>query len=398
MRCRTCKYSLWNLAARTCPECGDPFAPSDYHFRPNSVEFRCPHCAQPYYGTDPQGHLSPRSFACVSCHKPVGMDLMILVPAPGVDPDRAVLDEQAWIDRRQIGRRRAWWKTAMMGMFNPVELARCTPDDARSGAAWKFTAINLAIVIGLTYLLVVAFGLIGAFIAMSSGGGGASILLMVVAIYGAFFAALYILQLLLVAVWIGVTHVFLKVTGGAPRPMRATSLSLLYTSGAYLPNIIPCVNYISWLWWPITAGVMLKDMQGVSAWRAVTATLLTPVLIVVGFIAAYAAFIAWMMSFASPANMNASLNSARATTAAAAVIQHQAVTGSGPDHALQLVADGTLSQYMMSMGGASTPTSAIPAGDTTLDQFLLLSPSEQNAIALAAANALPDNVTAHRLG
>lgn len=398
MRCRTCKYPLWNLTARTCPECGDPFAPSDYHFRANSVEFRCPHCAQPYYGTDPQGHLTPREFDCVSCHERVRMDAMVLVPAPGVDPERTVLDEQAWINRRHIGRRRAWWKMCVMGMFNPVELARCTPDDAGAGDAWKFTTLNLAIVIGATYLLIVAFGMIGALIAMSGGGGGGSFLLMILGIYGAFFAGLFFLQLLFVAVWIGITHAFLKITGGAPRPMRATSLSILYTSGAYLPNLIPCVNYVSWLWWPITAGIALKDMQGVAAWRAITATLVTPVLVVVGFVAAYAAFFAWAMSMAGGANFQTSMNSARATLAASAVMRHQAAAGSGPDHALRLVADGTLQPHLLSLGPAATPLSAIPAGDTSLDQFMLLSSEEQHAIAQAAADALPANVTAHRLG
>lgn len=30
MRCKTCNYRLWNLAGRTCPECGTGFRPSGF--------------------------------------------------------------------------------------------------------------------------------------------------------------------------------------------------------------------------------------------------------------------------------------------------------------------------------------------------------------------------------
>ncbi len=403
MRCKTCDYQLWNLTARTCPECGDPFAPSQFEFRPNAVEFRCPHCAQPYYGTTAEGHLLPRSFECVQCHVPTDMDEMVVLPAHGVDPESAVVDQQPWIDRSRAGRRRGWWKTSTLGMFNPAQLARRTPDDAGLGAAWKFTALNLLIVVALTYLMIVAFGIFGTLMVAAGGGGGggmggSSFLLIIAGVYAAMFAVLFLLQLLFIAVWIGLTHLFLRITGGSPKPMRATSLSILYTSGAYLPNIIPCVNYISWLWWPITAGIMLKEMQGVAMWRAITATLFTPVLLVVGSVVGYIAFFAWMMSFAAGGNFNSTLHSAKATLASGAVISYQSATGAGPDHALQLVADGSLGLSSIGIGSFSTPPSAIPTGDTTLDQFVLLSPSEQEAIAQAAADALPENVVAHRLG
>lgn len=69
MRCKKCDYRLWNLPSRVCPECGQPFRPSEFEFPVNSVQFRCPHCNQSYYGTGEKGHLVPIEFECVSSHQ-----------------------------------------------------------------------------------------------------------------------------------------------------------------------------------------------------------------------------------------------------------------------------------------------------------------------------------------
>ena len=71
MRCPTCDYSLWNLTAKACPECGGTFSTRDFEFVPNTVRFGCPHCNQSYYGTGPRGYLEPDVFDCVSCGRRV---------------------------------------------------------------------------------------------------------------------------------------------------------------------------------------------------------------------------------------------------------------------------------------------------------------------------------------
>ena len=55
MHCQTCGYSLWNLAARECPECGARFLPGDFEFVPGTVQFCCPHCRHARHGTDDSG-------------------------------------------------------------------------------------------------------------------------------------------------------------------------------------------------------------------------------------------------------------------------------------------------------------------------------------------------------
>lgn len=402
MRCKTCNYQLWNLPPGPCPECGHHFLPSRYEFRPNAVEYRCPHCAQPYYGTSETGHLEPRVFDCVSCHKHVGMDWMVLVPAPGVNPDDTVLDLQPWINRKQLGRRKAWWKTSVLGMFNPVRLAQCTPHDAPLWPAWKFTILNLLLVVCVTYGLIIAFGVLGmmlAFGASGSGGSGfgPSFIGIMLAVYGAIFAIGFLLQLLFIAVWIGIAHLVIRLTGGAPRPMRATSLSILYSSGAYLPTLVPCVNYISWLWWPISAGIALKDLQGVSAWRSVTATVLPPLLIAGALIGAYAGFIFWAVSLGPPIRVKTA-SMIQGSNTSLAISSSVRRTGAPPNHLLEMIADGSLDADDVIHAYTATTLSDVPVGDITLDEFILLTSEEQAAMAQAAADALPDDVVAHRLG
>ncbi len=406
MRCRQCDYQLWNLPPGPCPECGEPFLPSDFTLRRGAVQFLCPHCKQAYYGSDPKGHLDPRAFDCVSCGKHIGMDWMTLRPAEGVDPDSVVLDRQPWIDRKQIGFWRGWWRTTFMGMFNPVKLARCTPPDAGLGAAWKFAAFNHLLVFGIGGGLYTLFMLLMMLLSFAGGGGGGggmntAIMLGTLAIMVAFFGVFYGVALLFVAIWIGITHLFLKITGGAPRPMHATALSILYTSGAYVTNLIPCVNNISWLWWPIVAGITLKDLQGVAAWRAVTATLITPVLTVVAFVAAYAAFVAWAMSLAG-AGMNTSFSAIQTQVALTRVHAALMADGLGVDdptvHALTLVADGRITASEVIHPSSLTSIFDVPVADGDLSDFQAMPPAEQLAIAQAAADALPDDVTAHRLG
>lgn len=400
MRCRRCDYQLWNLASRTCPECGDAFLPSGHTFRPASVEFRCPHCKQRYFGTDARGHLQPSAFTCVGCGRPVTMDEMVLAPAEGVDPEATVVDRNPWTRRAQLGRRRAWWRTSILGMINPVKLAQVTPHDGALWPAWRFATVNILIVMGAN--LAMMFGIIGlgAVIAWINGDPTAlTNLLMSLLGFLVFGAAGLALQLLYTLVWIGLAHLQLKITGGSPRPIRTTSLAILYTSGANLPNAVPCLNYVAWLWWPITAGIALKHMQGVSAWRALPAALFTPLVVVAGFVAGYIALMMWAMSLASAAS--SSMTSVYAEMKLTSV--HQAIVSfergaDPPRHALEMVASGDLWPDHLVLPSTLTTLPDIPAGSGDLSDFTSLPPGERRAIAREAADALPADTIAHRLG
>jgi len=238
-------------------------------------------------------------------------------------------------------------------------------------------------------------------LAMSGGGGpgaGAMLVSTLIVIAVTFVGGL-VLSLLYTLLWIGVTHLALRISGGAPHPVRATALSLLYTSGANLTNLIPCVNNVSWLWWPITAGIALKHMQGVSAWRALPAALFTPLVVVAGFVAGYVALMMWAMSLASAAS--SSMTSVYAEMKLTSV--HQATVSfergaDPPRHALEMVASGDLWPDQLVLPSTLTTLPDIPAGSGDLSDFTSLPPSEQQAIAREAADALPADTIAHRLG
>ncbi len=405
MRCRKCDYQLWNLASRTCPECGDPFAPSGYTFRNGAVEFHCPHCRQTYFGTGDRGQLEPTAFACVGCGRDVTNDEMVLTPADGVVPDSAVEDQLPWLRRRQAGFWKSWWRTALMGAINPIKLARSTPPDAAVGPAWRFASFNHLLVFvtgGSLYILFFAL-MMGFSLAAGGGGGGLSfgMLLAMIAMLIGVFIAFYVIALVFLAVWIAITHLLLRITGGAPHPMRATAVSILYTSGAYLTNLIPCVNNISWLWWPVTAGITLSRIQGVAMWRGITAALVTPVLTIATFIALYVWFMMWALTIQSTA-MSAVVRTADTRVALGRV--HAALSAEAlgvdapPVHALSLLASDWMDASAVVHPATLTSTHDIPAGDSDLADFLALSQSEQAELAAAAAGDLPDDVIAHRLG
>src|SRR5688500_7671887 len=107
MRCKSCDYSLWNLKARECPECGAGFVPSDFEFVPGAVRFCCPKCDQEYYGNGAKGHITPRQFTCVTCASVVDLDEMILRPRDGIEEPQTLPGVMPWLERKKRGRIRA---------------------------------------------------------------------------------------------------------------------------------------------------------------------------------------------------------------------------------------------------------------------------------------------------
>jgi hypothetical protein len=141
MRCQQCEYRLWNLTSRQCPECGTPFAPSEFDFAPNTVRFCCPHCDQDYYGTSASGHLVPDAFDCVRCHNFIRMDEMVMRPAEGVEEE----DTRAECSPGWSGR--GWDFQGMVGHDQarpvPAQPGHAARSGERSfGAAWWFAFLK----------------------------------------------------------------------------------------------------------------------------------------------------------------------------------------------------------------------------------------------------------------
>ncbi|MDX2132127.1 MAG: Yip1 family protein [Planctomycetota bacterium] len=281
MNCKSCDYPLWNLRGRECPECGTPFRPSDFDFTLNAVRFCCPHCGQDYYGTGDRGHLVPDSFACVSCARPITMDECLLLPTAGVREEQTRPDDMPWLERRRHGVISAWFKTIGRAMVTPGRLMDAIPAEGPSGFVFGAVTTSIFLLVSVAplfvFILVMGAGVGGRpsmnAVAGIAGGGGATILGAIVGI------------IMFLGLWIVCTHGTLRITGGAPYPIKRTCQALCYSSGANVLTALPCLGmyfgFLFVIWWIVAACIMVARGHRISGGRATLAVLALPILLAV---------------------------------------------------------------------------------------------------------------------
>lgn len=400
MRCENCNYPLWNLRSRQCPECGTAFRPSQYEFARNSVRFLCPHCGQDYYGTGERGHLVPTEFSCVRCAAAVSMDEMVLLPTEGVTEEQTATDVMPWLHRVRIGRVKAWFKTIGMGLFQPARLIRATPEGSSGGAALWFAAVT-SVLYGLPIAAILVLLLGGAFVTAPGGGGGGG------AVWAMSFGLGVILLLAVLAgimtalVWGLIAHAILRITGPTAGGIGRTYHAVGYSSGANVAMAIPCIGFylipLSWLWWAISAGTMLAIGQRVAWWRAAIAAAIMPVVMIGLVVGLFVLPIYYGVQ--STASRVQALVVAPTQSVLDGVLLHARTSGgSGPAHAIELVDGGAVLISEFITPGSATNLNQVPAGAVTLDQIPSIPPDQRAAHARIAAEALPPDVIAHRLG
>ncbi|MBL8757651.1 MAG: YIP1 family protein, partial [Phycisphaerae bacterium] len=370
MHCKSCQYPLWKLAARACPECGAPFKPSDFDFRPESVKFCCPHCWQTYYGTDDRGHLIPRAFACVKCSQHIDLDQMVLLPAKGFEAENATdADTVPWFNRRAVGWWKGLWRTTVMGAFKPHRLG-----DALRRERSPFLGIGFALILNLIFSLLSGLAFIVIPIALAAialagfGAGGmrsamAGFLGFLLAIALAILCTVVVL-LLSLAIWAVVAHLLLLAVGGRAASLRDTFRVICLTSGANILLGVPCFGSyfiaITWIWWVISAGLCMARTHLVSPLKGILAAAVLPVAVAA---ISFSAIFFW----AVPAMFNAiqqaqtqmqAAGTNRATqqtsTLAAAIIA-ASVAGRPPLHAAELVLDRAVYPADLTQTGSNTP-------------------------------------------
>ena len=393
MHCKACEYPLWGIRDRVCPECGEEFKPSDFEFRPGAVRFACPACGQDYYGTGAQGHLEPPEFACVSCGAPCAMDDMALAPAEGVAEDATSLIDRKnpWEKRKGFGFFGAWLKTIVMALFAPRRLMQRTGRRASVGAALWFAVFTNMIFILASFSVIALIGL-----AVSGGGSG----LLIVGVIVGWMVSLALGILGAVVVWSLIAHALLRFTGGVSHGLGRTMQGISYASGANVLSAVPLLGFylapIAWLWWGLSATLMLREGQRVSWWRAFAAGLGPPVVVVAGVVG----FFIWAMTtafgpvFAGGGMVGTQSETQMVTTALVASMR----ANGPPGHALDLIADGSLAPMDLVLANTATiPNDGVVAG-TDLAALASASWQEQQQAARDAAAALPAGVVAHRLG
>ena len=385
MRCKGCDYPLWTIRARQCPECGLAFAPSEFDFAINAVEFHCPHCDQPYFGTGERGHLVPPEFDCVSCGTRVTMDEMVLRPGEGVAETQTTPAILPWLDRKK--KRTAAWRVIGLAMTQPRRMMDITPVESSIGRAWWFYTLVMLIVSILN-----GFGFI--FIGMVGGGVGAAVLFGL----AAYVCGLFGWPLL----WGAVAHGLMRLFGAKPRfSIGRTYQALCYSSGVMLPAAIPCVGFylvpVTTIWWMISAALAIGRAQRARAGRAALAVVLLPALLYVGAVGtiAYGIFFSFraMGSFSFGRIYAQQLYGALSTPAIAS-------GGAWPAHGATLLADGSVPWYNLTLpsGIDQTPQSLGGLAPWQWDGSAATTAQERADVASAMAAALDPNWAAHRLG
>lgn len=397
MRCRKCDYRLWNLRSRQCPECGTPFVPSQYELVPNSVEFRCPHCDQAYFGTGPKGHLLPAAFECTSCGRHIHMDEMVLLPAAGIEEEQTQIDRMPWLERKKRGFFRSWFSTIGRSMITPGRLMRSIPAGSSVASAWWFAIWTNTLILLVSLVPLVIFQIVVFAGFAGSGGPPASA-------FGAIPAVMLIMALLgtivVIALWGCLTHGLLRLTGPTFTTLGGTYQAICYSTGANAPTALPCLGlYFGWIWWIVSAVLMVKEAQQVQGWRAALAVLTFPALLIFSIIALYMVLIAVAFSSISSPAANSATTRIRTQTVLRTVsvyaVDHD---DRGPDHAIELVLGDYLTVHDLVALDSDTYVENVSVAGVTLDRFSTLSAKRRGRVTRAAIDALPEGTIAHRLG
>lgn len=284
MRCKGCGYSLFNHRGRTCPECGTSFAPADFEFRPNAVEFCCPGCMQPYYGTDARGLPEPRAFACVSCGAACDLGTMVLRPAPGVREDEAELNRVPWEDRSLAWRRR-FLRTVGDAMVRPSRLGAAIAGSQGGGAARFLLTVALvaAVPTALAVLVFTGFLTMGAVppgSTMSAASARNDLLAIALGCAAGVAAAVAAVLAGVLAV-AGLATLVLRIAG-VDAPWRRTWPTFAYTAAPLVVCAVPCLGpycgvYVAGVWWLVAAGIALGSSCRASVGRAIAAVVIPAV-------------------------------------------------------------------------------------------------------------------------
>ena len=413
MRCKSCGYSLWNIKARQCPECGTQFRPSEHEFAPGKIQFRCPHCDQKYFGTSDRGHLEPSHFECSNCGKRIHMDGMIVAPAEGITEQQTAVDRMPWLERGEGRVFKAWFAMIKWAMIEPHRVIRATPADTSIGRAWLFGLCTAVIFLTFgAYIPLLVYGAAVSFGPGQSGFGGLwfSIGGIGTIVFGSLAVGLYLLT------WAGIAHGILRITGKTAHTFRRTCHAICYSAPAGVVLAVPCCNILFGLvWWIASAAIMVKETHNVHGARAALAVFVWP------FISVYMwqvvsglqgiLLLTVLMPFAlggggggifAPVGGGSALSAETFAVTQAVGWYGPQNNGQWPTHAIEL----TLSPSMgIGVWGASfchqgtnTTPADIPVGDGTFKDFTSSSRSTQFGLVKDAMESIPPGIVAHRFG
>ncbi len=327
------------------------------------------------------------------------MDEMVLLPAAGLEEEQTEAVRNPWLERREHGFFSGLFRTIWMALIRPKELASMTrAAEHRGNEAWKFAILvnMLVALVGVAqiFLLSAGMGL------MFGGGPGVlgwfvivGIIAVVMLLASVVGTALWIL------IWGGVTHLLLN---RAARNLRKTYQALCYGTGANAATAVPCLGFhFGWIWWLVSAVVMVKELHKVSGGRAALAVLTLPVASILVVVGLYAAMMYYAMSAAAAGGAFAGFGgmaTAQAQVVVSGLDSYVMRNGAYPSHAIELVSEVDIMPSNLQSILFATALNKVPVADTNLAVFDKLSKPQQDSIVRAAIAALPVGTIAHRLG
>jgi hypothetical protein len=276
MRCLGCDYELWHCTGRKCPECGELFSLRDFEFELDSVLFHCPHCDHGEAGRGSNGWPDLNIEQCAGCGLAIGLDYYIVRPVQSakftsylnVLPIRTLNGN--WFSR--------YFQTVWFVMTKPRSVISSVPIHEPLTKAWFFliTTIAMTFVISMIPTLFLFALPLFSFSGAISSPGVASMHFII----GGQLIAIFVGQLLCVVVWCVMTHAILLMCGGCSFTLKRTMQSIVYSGGASLVNIVPCLGGIAGtVWWIVSAINMVAKAQRVSGKKASLAVLGPPILL-----------------------------------------------------------------------------------------------------------------------
>ena len=277
MRCGSCDYALWGLSGRTCPECGQGFELRAYTFAPGSVEFCCPHCGDARRSTGKRSFPWPREFTCDKCGQWIGLEQMVVQPAPGYsEDDTRRRDILRWFERPWWSLR-GWWEVGQCATVVGEDFTQRMPRQVR----WAKASVFMICMIGL-----LVFGITATYTLPIAIGDGFDDSLVVEAALVA--CASFVLAIAFIVLMACVVHSVLMLTGRVRGSFGRTFEMVVYTSTPMLIVMLPCMGWIlapfAFAIWMISISDKLIYAHKVSLRRALLAAWSMPLCAAVAFV------------------------------------------------------------------------------------------------------------------
>jgi hypothetical protein len=268
---------LWGLPPGDCPECGKPWRFEDFQFRREFVQFLCPHCDCIYPGEHIASLAPPHEFTCTNCENTIQLNQMCARPVAGTDGSEAMQEEFVWIERRRVGRWRAFWRVVGYSLGAPSRIGNTmTQKRGLRGALWfSFLCLNFA---SFNWLIFISIAL---WLPSSIGQGQSfrivSEKFITVLIVLAISVGLVLAQQLFFLVWGLITHALIRMNGPSRHTIGHTLSATQYCAGTFIICAVPLCGFyfslISLVWMAVAMVSALAALHKISRWRSAFAVL-----------------------------------------------------------------------------------------------------------------------------